>query len=107
MLGQSQAKAYEGELEKVIKKITDKELERKQLGEEIGQLSKRRNSIREKLKNRKKKLSPISDHARVRYLERIIGLNIPELDADIKAQEKHVNRVSGSVVTTIIPKNET
>jgi len=106
MLGQAQARAYKGELDKIIKKITDKELEKEQLGEEIKQLRRRKSAVSEKLKKRKKQLSPISDHARVRYLERIIGLNIPELDADIKAQEKHVNKMSGSVVATIIPKDE-
>ena len=106
MLGLEQAKAYKGELDKIVKKITDKEFDKEQLDDEIKKLKRRKNAISEKLKSRKKKLNPISDHARVRYLERVIGLNIAELDADIKAQEKHVNKISGNVVTTIIPKDE-
>jgi len=105
MLGHSQARAYKGELEKVIKKITDKELAKSQIDEELKKLKGRKKSIGEKLKKRKQKVSPVSDHARVRYLERIIGLNIPELDIDIKNQEKHLNRTSGGIVTTIIPRD--
>lgn len=86
-------------LDKKINEISDK---RKFLYEDIVRLQKRREILKDKLTTKSK----ITDHARVRYLERILGWDWKEVDEEILKEEKHINKYCGPMITTIIPREE-
>ena len=106
-------KSLDSQIKKIDEKIElcngDKRAvkeEEKSIDRKLGDLKRRRSNLKTKAdkEREKRKDKKITDHARVRYLERIIGLNIDELDADILLEENHRNKLRDGIIITIIKK---
>jgi len=99
-----------GQIKAQISKINDKigqcKGQRGDLDSEIKVLQNRRNELNKKITNDPKNKRQVSDHAVVRYMEHILGMNIEELEQQILVDHRAERVVKNGVVVTVKPKKE-
>ena len=102
----NKCREYENVIKDIDKKLIklNEEIQEKQCDKKS--LSSRRSELSKKVNAYKSKKDPVSDHARVQYLRRIVGADINELDKTIMAEEDHTNVVKNKIVVTVINKEK-
>lgn len=88
------------EISKISDEIKGLSEKRQFLFDDIGRLMSRKSILQKRLV----KKVVVTDHARVRYLERMLGWDWKEVDLAIEAEESHHNKYSEGRITTVIPK---
>ncbi len=77
---------------KLLGEIENIELEKKDINSRLNSKSRELNSLKVKITNLQKGVK-VSEHAKLRYIERVLGINLKEIEALIldKPTEKIIN----------------
>jgi predicted nucleic acid-binding Zn-ribbon protein len=96
-------KRYENERSKLNSRLDNLDSDIQGLQVDRSQVKNRLKIINSKIQEirLKNRGTQITDHARVRYIERVLGIDIKEVDEWIMQEEKHRNVKKGSIITTI------
>ena len=97
-------KALQGMLRKEETRLIGLEADKNQSRKEWVTSRDRVKDLRGLIQNFKNKKIIISDHARVRYLERILDFDFVAIDEEILAEKLHTIKKSNNVITTIISR---
>ena len=103
---QDKLRSYQAQIKKIDTKMALLKTEKDDICRELSSLGNRKNKLQDKvdsIKNASKK-PVVSDHAIVRYLERVIGMDLDDLKDEIINSETHECKKDGNVITTIITK---
>jgi len=105
MIGARKFTAYRTKLTQIIVKIAEAEIADPVDKNLVIKLNQRKTKIECALRTRGA-LGRVSDHARIRYLERVIGLDISELDEDILKAEDHKNIYRDGRIVTVVSNDQ-
>ena len=101
-------KRYEAERSKLESKKLKIETEIKGFQISLTSINTRLSNVKKKIESirLKNRGTQITDHARIRYMERVLGINIKDLDTWIMEEKDHKNVKKGNIITTIYTKND-
>ena len=97
-------KAYRGQLKKVDLKLTTLKAERSEVDREITNYTLKKNNYEAKIKDLEDSMKDpiVSDHAIVRYLERVLEMDMDCLKEEILKEDEHICKRAGNTITTVI-----
>ena len=100
--------ALVGELKKVDDKLIQLKVEKSGLDKDIFNYTKKKSSLESQIKDLKNAMREtiVSDHAIVRYFERVLGIDIDDVKEEILKQERHKNVVKDNTIVTVIENEE-
>lgn len=80
-------KSFQRRLNDVKEKLRIAQIEEKQKKKEIAELNREQNELQKKLRAAKEKEVTVSEHAMLRYFERVLGYDLDEIRAKIVPDE--------------------
>jgi len=99
-----------GQIKAQIGKIDDRvstlKSQRSDIDNEIKVLQNRKKELNKKVNNNPDNARKVSDHAVVRYMEHILGMNIKDLEQQIMSDSRADRVNKNGVVVTVKPKKE-
>ena len=92
------------QISKIDDKITAHKIQKSDIESDLKVLQKRKKELLKKIANDPKNQRKVSDHAVVRYMEHILGMNIDELEKQILTDTRANCVNKNGVVVTVKPK---
>jgi septal ring factor EnvC (AmiA/AmiB activator) len=94
------------QLGQVEKKISEAYSAKNEAVDLLARLNSRKKALKAKLTKFTVTRSRVTDHARIRYLERILEMDFKAIDEEILKEQTHKNTVKNGIVVTVLPKVE-
>jgi hypothetical protein len=96
-------RALKGQIKKIDTKIMDLKTTKGILDKDIQSNISRKSNFEKQIKSIENSMREpiVSDHAIVRYFERVLGVDIADVKKEILKEETHTCKRAGNTVTTI------
>ena len=98
----TQIRQIRNDIDQIDKRLQTSHDIKHEAASDISRLNDRKKALYDKLNKITVSKKKVTDHARVRYLERVLDFNFDDIDTEILEQKAHTNTVKAGTVVTVI-----